>query len=226
MAAKPAAKPSRGKGTKASRAAKGTPGTKRVTAKAKAAVSKRADREAAKAKAAGAIGRGLDRHRRALRDTAIMARVWEERPVKSIATEFGVSVRTVESVKDDWSKRGKQLDKEPMELVEWLTSMHFRQFGDLTAMAEATATLNPSVSLGAKKAAGDALLRYTEMLSLVGKLPENLELFRAETVLRRLADEMVTTMERVQAGEITPAEAADVFRSMTTPTAPTRLVAA
>jgi polyhydroxyalkanoate synthesis regulator phasin len=51
-------------------------------------------------------------------------------------------------------------------------------------------------------------------LAIVGKLPENLELFRAEAVLRRLAEEMVVKMELVDAGELTPGEAAAFFREL------------
>lgn len=192
---------------------------KRSTAKAAAKTAKVADRAAAKARAAGAVGKGnhglLDRHQRALRDTAIMARVAEGRSSKVIGEEFGLTQRAVDAIRANWRKQPSHLDGEPMEIMEWLTSMHLRQFGDLTAMAAENVQSNPSVALGARKAAGDALLRYTELLSAVGKLPENLELFRAESVLRQMADQMLETMELVVAGDLSPAEAAEVFRRMT-----------
>ena len=186
-----------------------------------------ADRAAATAKAGGALGKGdrgeLDRHQRALRDTAIMARVAEGRTSAAIGEEFGISARSVEAVKAKWREGVPPLDRPPMEVVEWLAEMHLRQFGDLSAQAAACAGRNESVSLGAKKAAGDALARYTELMCAVGLLPENLSLFRSERALRRLADELLDVMERVEAGDMNAADAGAFFKSLVTDTPAARL---
>jgi hypothetical protein len=195
-----------------------TKATKRVQVEATARTRKVADRAAAAAKAGGALGKSdrgeLDRHQRALRDTAIMARVAEGRTSKAIGEEFGISERSVESVKAKWREGVAPLDRPPMEVLEWLAEVHLRQFGDLSAQAAACAGRNESVSLGAKKAAGDALARYTDLLCAVGLLPENLGLFRSERALRRLADEMLLVMERVEAGDMDAAEAGAFFTSL------------
>jgi hypothetical protein len=222
----PGANPTRAKRSSTKR----TQTTKRVQAKATAKTRQVADRAAAAAKAGGAIGKGdrgeLDRHQRALRDTAIMARVAEGRTSAAIGEEFDISARSVEAVKAKWREGVAPLDRPPMEVVEWLAEMHLRQFGDLAAQAAACAGRNESVSLGAKKAAGDALVRYTELMCAVGLLPENLSLFRSERALRRLADELMLVMERVEAGEMNAAEAGAFFKSLVSDAPATQLPAA
>jgi hypothetical protein len=58
------------------------------------------------------------------------------------------------------------------------------------------------------------LTRYAELLVAVGALPEELHLLRSEAVLRQMADEMVDAMMKVEAGDMTPAEAGALFRRM------------
>lgn len=187
---------------------------RKMTSRGKAKTAQTAERAAAKARAQGARGRAskLTKYQTALRDTAIMARVHEGRTRKRVAEEFGISVRAVEAIVADFRASPSSLDDAPMQIVERLARTYLRQVGDLQAMAAEHAERNPNVALGATKAAGDALLRYTELMSAVGKLPDNLELFRAESVLRQIADEMMDTMERVEAGELSAADAGAVFR--------------
>jgi hypothetical protein len=209
---------SRGKATKA-------PAKKRLRTKAKTTKGARskatkavADKASVAAKAHRATGRGdrgeLSKYQRALRDTAILARVHEGRTSKAIGAEFGVTGRTVENVKRTAREGTPSLDRQPLEIIEWLAMMELRSVGDFERMATFNVEKNPNVALGAKRAAGEARARYLEMMSAVGKLPENLELFRAESVLRRMADEMVETMERVQSGEIDAAAAVAFFHEM------------
>lgn len=144
-----------------------------------------------------------------------MARLAEGRTHKAVAEEWGLSNRAVGQVAERWNESAKSLDAAPLEIVEWLAKMELRSIADLEAMAAANADRNPNVALGAKRAAGEARSRYTELMSAVGKLPENLELFRAESVLRGIADEMVETMELLVGGEITAEQAQDAFRRAT-----------
>ena len=177
-----------------------------------------ADQAVAVAHAEGAIGAGdhgkLDRHQLALRDTAIMARLHEGVSRLAVSAEFAISRQAVDGVMARWRKARSPLEGKPMEMIDWLARRYLRQVGDLEVMAAVNAERNPSVALGAKKAAGDALTRYTELMISVGVLPENLSLIRAEAVLRHLADEMVEAMFKVEAGEMSPGDAAALFRQM------------
>lgn len=199
------------------------PSVRKAKAAGKAKAKTVADRAGKVARANGAEGAGsngrLSKYQIALRDTAIMARIAEGKTHTSIAKEWGISIRAVGQVVERWAEGVPSLDREPMEIVEWLARMHLRQIGDLEVMATRNAERNPNVALGAKRASGEAMLRYMDLMSAVGKLPENLELFRAESVLRRLADEMVETMERVQAGDMEVADAVVFFRGLTGTTA-------
>jgi hypothetical protein len=181
---------------------------------------KQAERAPAIAEARGREGQAggdhgkLDSHQLALRDTAIMARLHEGASRSAVAAEFAISRQAVDGVVARWHKARSPLEGKPMETIDWLARRYLRQVGDLEAMAAANAERNPSVALGAKKAAGDALSRYTELLIAVGALPQELHLLRSEAVLRHLAEEMVDTMERVEAGELSPADASAFFRQL------------
>lgn len=191
-----------------------------VRRKAAAAKAKVADKASATAKAAGAVGdtRGhgrLSHQQRTLRDSAILARLNAGASTKAVAAEFEVDQRTVRRARAEFVAMPSVLELSPSDVLVEMGRSYRRLIGDFEAMAFAHAASNPSVALGAKKAAAESMRAYVVMLTEVGLLPENLELFRAESVLRGLADKMVETMELVVAGELTAEEAAAVFRSMT-----------
>lgn len=175
---------------------------------------KRASRAVAKAKAAGAEGPHGTDAQRSLRDAAIIARLETGAPQRDVAKEFGIAERTVREVRDKRAARPSPLDDTPMEILEGLAKDYLASVADFKAMAFRHGDANPAVALGAMKGALVANERYLELMSLVGKLPENLELFRAEGVLRRVADELIAAMGRVERGEMSAAEAADFFRSL------------
>lgn len=206
-AAKPAAKPKK-------------PTQAVVRRKAAASKTRVANRAAKQAKAAGAVGdtrgRGkLSHQQRALRDSAILARLNAGASTKDVAAEFEVTQRTVQRAQAEFESMPSVLNLSPSDVLVEMGRSYRRLIGDFEAMAFVHSTSNPSVALGAKKAAAESMRAYVVMLAEVGLLPENLELFRAESVLRGLADKMVETMELVSAGELSAEEAAVVFRSMT-----------
>jgi hypothetical protein len=195
------------------------PSPKAAAAKRKAATAKRASKAAAKAKAKGAVGPNGSRKQRALRNTAIIARLEGGATSEEVAAEFGIAPRTVRLVRETSDRWPSPLDAEPMAVLEGIAKDYRRAIEDFLAMAHKHEESSPSVAVAALKGALTARERYVELLSAVGKLPENLELFRAESVLRQLADEMVEAMEKVEAGEMSAGDAADLFRQMTTPQA-------
>jgi hypothetical protein len=158
-----------------------------------------------------------------MRDSAIFAMLAAGSTQKAVAAEFGVSLRTVQAVVAAQRAAPSMLDEVPMQIVEdFIRSMRGR-IADFHVMAYRHADANPSVAVAALKGAQATQERLLELLTCMGKLPEKLELFRAESELRRLADQMLETMELLQAGDITAGDAADVFRQITEPPGRPRL---
>lgn len=207
-AAKPRGQSKRG-GARASVSPKAT------VAKRKKATAKGAEKAVAKAKAKGAVGPGGPAPQRALRNTAVVARLEGGASVKTVAAEFVLSERSVRLIREQSKSWTKPLEEEPMGIIENVVRDYRRSIEDFLAMAYRNEDANPAVAVAALKGALACRERYVELLSAVGKLPENLELFRAESVLRRLADRMLETMALVEAGELSAADAAEVFRQIT-----------
>jgi hypothetical protein len=99
-----------------------------------------------------------------------------------------------------------------MVLLEALATGFTRSIADYEAMAHLWLETNQSAALGAKKAADETRARLATLLAEVGKLPRDLELFRSEMEMMRIAQGMVETMRRVAAGEMSAEEAVEVFR--------------
>lgn len=204
--------------------------TKRAPAKKKAVTPRRpsrrskqatdaeakriADAAAKAAKGAGATGRRLGSAKQQLRDSMIVARKAQGLSNAMIASEARVTERTVERVLADRRGVRSPLDESPMQLLEELAVGFRLAIGDYEAMALAWFETNQTAALGAKKAADETRIRLAAFLSDVGKLPSNLELFRSEAEMQRIAEEMVRTMQAVAAGEMDASEAVEVFRRL------------
>lgn len=186
-------------------------------------------REAAeRAVAAGAVGRSKNREgdpmtaaQRSLRDGAIMAALHAGRAVKDVAKDFKLTPRSVARIAETFGERRTALEKAPMEIVERMLRTYESQMERAAAMAAAFASEHPPASIAALKAEADAFERYVSLLSNMGKLPENLELFRAETELRRISLEMLEQVKRLEAGEITVVELGGFYRRLVTGPSPT-----
>jgi hypothetical protein len=211
-----------GFGTMTGRSKK-APAAKRTTAKTPArgraarrpaAAAKVAEKAATKAKASGAVGRSITTLQRQLRDSAIVARSAAGWTAVMIADEFEITERQVRRVLADRAALPSGADQEPTELLNELLCGFRASVGDFEAMAHRYREDHPAVAVSAKKAANDARGHYAELLAQTGMLPDDLALVRAEGVLRRLVEEMVVTVERVEAGELSPGEAAAFFREM------------
>jgi hypothetical protein len=204
------------KRTSTKRTSKRTAKTPTKTRKARVPPNAKAagERAVAVAKAKGAVGRNVTIMQRQLRDSAIVARATAGWSTAMIAAEFEITDRQVRRVLADERKMPSGLDDAPIEILEDLLRAYRGSIADFQAMAYEYRESHPNVALGAMRAADDARDRYAHLLAVAGKLPENLELFRAESVLRRLADEMVETMERVEVGEMSAGEAGDFFGSL------------
>lgn len=205
MASRPRKKPAVG----TARAAR----AKAKAAQAKAGKSK-ADRAAARAKAAGATGARLPAAKIALRDSMIIARAAQGMPYASIAAEAGVTTRTIERVVRTSRGIRSPLMDTPMELLDELAVGFRLSIGDYEAMASAFVEHNPAVALGAKKAADETRARLQVLMTDVGKLPKDLENFRGQAELERVAKAMAAMMRRVEAGDITVQEAIAFFGSL------------
>jgi hypothetical protein len=195
------------------------PAAKKAAAKRKPAVKRRAAAKPAgkagakaaaaveRAKKAGALGPNGTDAQRAIRDAAIMAGLTAGHTQAEVAAELGVSVRTVQAVKASADKRPSLLEQVPMDILRELLASSRERIASFEAMAHAHAASNPSVAVAAKKGAMQAEERLVELLAALGKLPGNLETFRAESVLRQVADEMLDVMSGLKDGEVTVEEA-------------------
>lgn len=172
-----------------------------------------ADAIAQEAKDQGATGGRLPSAKTQLRDSMIVARVAQGLSYAVVAEEAKVTKRTVERVVAAARLRSP-LEEQPMRLLEELAVGLRLAIGDFEAMALAWFDSNQSAALGAKKASVEARAQLATLMADVGKLPSNLELFRTETALRRVAEEMLKTMRAVAAGEMDVSEAIDRFREM------------
>lgn len=172
------------------------------------------DAAAKAAKDAGATGKRLTAAKTQLRNSAIAARKVQGLTNAMIAAEFGITERSVERVLADQRKVQSPLDQVPMQILEDLVRGVQLAAGDFEAMSVAWFDVNQSASLGAKKAAVEARIQLGSLLREVGKLPENLELFRSEMEMQRIAEEMVRVMQAVAAGEKDASEAVDFFRQL------------
>lgn len=189
-------------------------GAKSAKAKKPAARSKAATAAAAAAKAANARGKRLNASKAALRDSLIVARKAQDWPWEAIAAEAGITPRRCQQIVEEHRGIKSPLEELPMRLLEDLSMGLKLSIGDFEAMAAAHAEVNPAVALGAKKAANEARRDLLDLLQAVGKLPENLELFRTEAEMQRLAEQMVEKIEGVASGDVTPYEALMFFRGL------------
>lgn len=165
--------------------------------------SKAAEKAARRAQAAGALGPGGTRAQRALRDGAIVVSLAAGRTQAEVASEFAVSERTVRMVKQRSAQAPSMLDDPPMDLIEERLRALRRRIADFSAMGYHHADANPSVAVAAMKGAERTEEALIEMLSYLGKLPGNLQLFVAESTLRSMARDVGKAFRRVKAGELT-----------------------
>lgn len=195
----------------------GTRGARTAAKSAAASATKKnADAAAKRAKDAGAKGSGerLSAAKKLLRNSAIMARKAQRVTNAAIAAEFDITERSVERIVADMRTVPSPLDELPMQILEELTTGLRISIGDYERMAFAWFDVNQSAALGAKKAADETRARLGALLAEVGKLPTNLELFRSEMEMQRIAEEMVGMMRAVAAGEKDAAEAVEFFRGL------------
>lgn len=174
-----------------------------------------ATRAVERAKTKGAVGPNGTDSQRAIRDGAIIASLAAGHTQAEVAAELGVTTRTVQRVKASATKRPSILEKLPMQIVERLLASACERIADFSAMAYHHADSNPNAAIGAMKGAAQAEERLIELLLALGVLPDNLQLFRAESVLNAMAERMGEVMAQLNRGEITIEQAVDAFKKLT-----------
>jgi hypothetical protein len=178
---------------------------------------KRARKAVESAKRAGAIGPFGTDAQRCMRDGAIVSMLAAGSTQRVVASEFGLSLRTVQAVVAAQRKAPSLLDEVPMAIVESFVRSMRRRIAEFHAMNFHHADANPSVAVAALKGAQRTEERLIEVLGELGKLPSNLSLLRAESVMRAIADTMLQAMFKLERGEIDAGEAMAVFRSAIAP---------
>jgi hypothetical protein len=205
----PASKPAK----RALKATAKTP-TRTRAARRPVGASKTAAKAKATAKANGASGRNVTSAQRCLRDSAIVSAAQAGYTQKEIAEDYGLTERQVRRVLSERAKVPRLLDEAPGQVLDDMVANYRQMIATLDAMALRYAESHPHAALGAERAAMDARERLMELLTRLGHMPADLGLFRAESVLRGIAEEMAQTMGRALRGEITTQEAADYFGSL------------
>jgi predicted methyltransferase MtxX (methanogen marker protein 4) len=81
-------------------------------------------------------------------------------------------------------------------------------------MADRYAEAHPAAAVGAMRLARETHTQYIQLLMALGKLPQNLELFRSEAMMQRIAEEMVEKLEAFVRGEVEAAELLVFFRTL------------
>jgi hypothetical protein len=156
----------------------------------------------------------------ALRDAAIIAALHAGEEQKDVAKKYGLTTRSVERIKASFALRPTALDRRPMEIVERVLRTYEQQMESFAAMALDCRERAPAVAIAAMKGHADALERYTLLLGDVGKLPDNLELFRSESEMRQVGRLMAEALEKVATGEMSGVEAQAYFDELLRPSAP------
>lgn len=179
----------------------------RAKATQQKAGKRKADAAAKRAAGAGATGKRLPSAKAALRNSMIVARAAQGVAWGEIAKEAGVSARTCQRIVEQARDVPSPLDATPMQLLEGFARGFERSIVDFETLAFAWADSNPSAALGAKKAADETRARLAALMTDVGKLPDNLELFRSEMEMQRIAEAMHEKLLTLARGEITVEEA-------------------
>jgi len=146
--------------------------------------SKAADKAAKAAHNAGATGPRLTAAAQVLRDQAICSRAMCAVPQKHIASEFGISERTVRDVLQRAKSAPSLLASPPADLLEDLLRAFQTTASALDVLAADNAQHNPAVALGAARSAHAARVQLLDLLIACGVLPERLDRVRAESELR------------------------------------------
>lgn len=207
------------KGTTTRAAAKRPAAGKKPAAKAAraaktAAGKKRADAAAQRAKQAGATGKRPSAGKKALRDSMILARAEQGVPWAEIAKEAGIDKRSCQRVVEQLREVPSLLDERPMKLLEDLVRSLTRSIADYEGLAFEWADTNHTAALGAKKAADETRFRLAVLLENVGKLPDNVELYRTEEEMRQIAEQMAEQLTLARDGRVTVEDAIEYFRSL------------
>jgi hypothetical protein len=149
-----------------------------------------------------------------LRDAAIVAACHAGENVKDIATAYELTPRQVRRIFDAFKMRPSGLDHEPMEIIGKAIRLYEQQMASFAAVAENTIDRQPAVAVAALKGHADTLERYLSLLSDVGKLPENLEMFRQESEMLQIGRAMVEMSQKLAAGEISGVEVEDKLAAL------------
>lgn len=165
----------------------------------------------AKVKQLGLEGPQANHARRRLRDSAILAALAAGEPPVDLAKEFEITTRQIRRIVKGRANAATGLDARPIELAEELLRSYRDSIADLEAMSRRYLDSHPAVALGAKRSAIETREKFVVLLEALGKLPDNLELFRSEVQMRRISDQMIEALGRWQAGDASMEEVLEVF---------------
>lgn len=148
------------------------------------------------------------------RDAAIMAALHASEDVKVVAARYSITPRQVQRIYAEFKMRRSTLDARPMQIIERAIATYEQQMEVALALAAATADEQPNIAIAAVKTHTTLLERYLQLLSDVGKLPDNLEVFRMESEMLRIGQTMVDKLHELEQGLITASELRDFWEGL------------
>lgn len=170
--------------------------------------------------AAAAVGPLADLARRRMRNAAIVAAIGTGETPRELAKQFGITARQITRMLATREKAPSDLGTVPLELIKDLLRSYRESIADFEAMAARYVDTHPTAALGAKRSALETRDKLAVLLQAIGKLPENLEVFRSQEDMRRTGLEMIGAIELAKAGELSLDELQRRFEQVVDPSAP------
>lgn len=144
-------------------------------------------------------GPKMDAAQQALRDTMMLQRKAQGWTIEEIAKEAGLSVSGAKkALRKKKEAMPPTLGRDPLEIVAELVEAYDADIGDLERMAAAYAERQPSVAVGAKKAAGSMRWQKTILLQATGQLPRELGTLRVVAEARVVAAVLYDSVEQME----------------------------
>jgi hypothetical protein len=146
---------------------------------------------------------------RALRDLAILSALNAGAKIRDVATEFGISTRSVSRIRTKFVEQPTALDQPPMLIVEDALRSYDKQLEVWSALAERYSRSHNggAIVVAALRGYADTLERKMRVLRALGQLPANLSTFRMEGDLIRLGLLVLESLDQAAEGKIDIEEA-------------------
>jgi hypothetical protein len=115
--------------------------------------------------------------------------------VNDVARRYEFSPGQVSKIAATFEAQPAGLTDEPTTIIARIVRRYELQIARFTASAEETIESHPAVTVAAMRGELDALDRYRDVLSAVGQLPENLQVFKSIAEVEQLGKRMLEALK-------------------------------